>query len=57
MFKGRNVEQKRDLVHELTQAFVKAAGGNAASVHVVLTDVDKGDWGSGGELCSDKFPD
>ena len=57
MFKGRSVEQKRALVRELTDAFVGAAGGNTDSVHVVITDVDKSDWGSGGQLCSDKFPD
>ena len=54
MFKGRDDDQKRALVRELTDAFVRSAGGTAASVHVVLTDVDKSDWGSGGVLCSDK---
>jgi len=44
-------------VRELTDAFVNAAGGTPESVNVVITDVDKSDWGSGGELCSDKFPD
>ena len=57
MFKGRSVDQKRVLVKELTDAFVKAAGGTPESVHVVITDVDKSDWGSGGALCLDKFPD
>lgn len=57
MFTGRSEEQKRALVHDLTKAFVGAAGGNPDSVHVVITDVDKGNWGSGGQLCSDKFPD
>ena len=54
MFAGRDVTQKRALVRELTDAFVNAAGGTSESVHVVITDVDKGDWGSGGVLCSDK---
>lgn len=49
-------EQKRHLVQELTTIFVKVAGGNPQTLHVVTTDVEKGDWGSGGELCSDKFP-
>lgn len=57
MFSGRSVAQKRALVRDLTEAFVGAAGGNPDSVHVVITDVDKSDWGSGGQLCSDKFPD
>tara|TARA_X000001036_G_scaffold417783_1_gene436054 strand:+ start:820 stop:1014 length:195 start_codon:yes stop_codon:yes gene_type:complete len=57
MFAGRTEQQKRALVRELTDAFVNAAGGTPESVNVVITDVDKSDWGSGGELCSDKFPD
>jgi len=57
MFKGRTVEQKRNMIKEVTQAFVRTCGGSAAAVHVVITDVDKSDWGSGGELCADKFPD
>ena len=57
MFAGRTEKQKRALVRELTDAFVNTAGGTPESVNVVITDVDKSDWGSGGELCSDKFPD
>ncbi len=57
MFTGRTEQQKRVLVRELTDAFVNAVGGTPESVNVVITDVDKSDWGSGGELCSDKFPD
>ena len=57
MFAGRTEQQKRVLVRELTDAFVNAVGGTPESVNVVITDVDKSDWGSGGELCSDKFPD
>ena len=57
MFAGRTEQQKRVLVRELTDAFVNVAGGTPESVNVVITDVDKSDWGSGGELCSDKFPD
>ena len=57
MFAGRTEQQKRALVRELTDAFVNAAGGTPESVNVVITDVDKSDWGSGGELCSDKFQD
>ena len=57
MFEGRDVEQKRNLVREVTRAFVDTAGGSADAVQVVITDVPKSDWGSGGVLCSDKFPD
>ena len=57
MFKGRSEAQKRALVRDLTDAFVGAAGGNPESVQIVITDVEKSDWGSGGQLASDKFPD
>jgi len=57
MFKGRSQEQKRALVRELTDGFVRTAGGRAEAIQVVITEVDKEDWGSGGELAIDKFPD
>ena len=57
MFTGRTQEQKRELAKELTTAFVKVAGSSPQNVHVIMTDVNKGDWSTGGELCSDKFPD
>ena len=57
MFTGRSDEQKKEMVKALTNAFVETAGGTPASVHIVVTDVDKSNWGSGGEMCSDKFPD
>ena len=57
MFAGRTEQQKRVLVRELTDAFVNAASGSPENVNVVITDVYKSYLGSGGELCSDKFPD
>lgn len=54
MFKGRTVDEKRALVKELTEGFVRAAGGRREGVHVVLTEVEPVDWGVGGELCSDR---
>ena len=56
MFKGRTAEQKRALVAELTDAFVRAAGGTPQSVQIVLVDVDKENWAAGGQLFSDKSP-
>jgi len=57
MFEGRSVEQKRELVKELTQAFVRAAGGTTDAIHVVITDVSKENWGLGDTLAVDKYPD
>ncbi len=55
MFSGRNRDQKRQLIKELTDSFVQTCGGALESVTVVITDVEKEDWGSGGELCADKY--
>lgn len=54
MFAGRTAEQKRALVKELTEAFVRAAGGTPESVQIVLTDVEKENWAGAGVLYSDK---
>lgn len=57
MFEGRSVAQKRELVRELTDTLVRVCGNSPASIYVVIEDVKKENWGAGGELCSDKFPD
>jgi 4-oxalocrotonate tautomerase len=57
MFKGRNREQKRALVKELTDGFIRACGGKPESVQIVIADVDKEDWGVAGVLMADKYPD
>jgi len=54
MFKGRTADQKRALAQELTDAFVRTAGGNAGSNNVMITEYDKQDWAKGGQLYSDK---
>lgn len=54
MFEGRTQEQKRELVRELTRAFVNTCGGRPEGIHVVLREVSKEDWGVGGELAVDK---
>ncbi len=56
MFEGRTTDQKRALAKELTDAFVKTAGGTPESVHIVMTDVAKDDWAVAGKLCSDPAP-
>jgi 4-oxalocrotonate tautomerase len=57
MFKGRRRDQKRALVKELTEAFVRTCGGKPDGLQIVITDVEKGDWGGGGELMADRYPD
>lgn len=55
MFPGRTHEQKQKLVEALTDAFVETAGGTPESVFVVLTDVEKENWGVAGHLMSDRL--
>jgi 4-oxalocrotonate tautomerase len=57
MFKGRSREEKRSLVRELTETFVRVAGGKPESVTIILQDVDKEDWAAAGALMVDKYPD
>jgi 4-oxalocrotonate tautomerase len=57
MFRGRSREQKRLLIRELTEAFVRVAGGKPESVTIVVHDIEKEDWGAAGALMADKYPD
>jgi 4-oxalocrotonate tautomerase len=57
MFRGRSREQKRLLVRELTDTFVRIAGGKPESVTIILQDVDKEDWGAAGALMVEQYPD
>jgi 4-oxalocrotonate tautomerase len=50
MFAGRDREQKRKLVKALTDAMVETTGASRDAVWVVINDVEKEDWGFGGEL-------
>jgi len=57
LFEGRSVDQKRQIVEELTKTMCDITGGNPSAVQVMIRDVPKSNWGFGGELCSDLFPD
>lgn len=54
MYKGRDREKKRALVKALTEAFVSTCGSTPDQVHIVLKEVDKEDWGVGGQLVVDR---
>ena len=57
MFEGRSVDQKRELVEVLSKETARITGCDVSSIYVVIEDVKKENWGAGGELCLDKFPD
>jgi 4-oxalocrotonate tautomerase len=56
MFEGRTPEQKKNLVKALTQACVETLGTRPEAVDILLFDIKKSEWATGGELWSDKKP-
>ena len=54
MFEGRTPEQKRALVAAITEACVKTIGASPESVDIVLFDIARQNWASGGVLWSDR---
>jgi 4-oxalocrotonate tautomerase len=56
MLTGRSRDQKRALVKELTDAFVRTCGGKPEGLQIVIQEVVKEDWGVGGALVVDMHP-
>lgn len=54
MLEGRTPEQKTVLVKALTQAVVESLGSKAESVDVVLFDIARQNWATGGVQWSEK---
>lgn len=52
MFPGRTDAQKRALIEEMTEAFVRTCGGNREGVWVVIQEVEPAHWGIGGRALS-----
>ena len=50
----RTQEQKRDLARELTEAFIRTCGGDKDAIKILITEVDKNNWASGGVITADK---
>lgn len=57
MWEGRSLDKKRELVETLTADMARIAECDPASIYVVISDIKKENWGAGGELCSEKYPD
>ena len=53
MFEGRTPEQKKSLVEKVTQAAVDALGCQPDSVDIIITDIKKENWATGGKLWSE----
>ncbi len=53
LFEGRTVEQKRAFVKAVTEATVDTLGASAESVDIIIEDVKRENWSTGGKLWSD----
>lgn len=54
MWQGRTVEQKKQLVKGITDAFA-AIGTDKEQVTVIIKDNPKYNWGQGGKLASEEI--
>jgi 4-oxalocrotonate tautomerase len=52
LLEGRTPEQKDNLVKALTQAVVDTLGSKPESVDILLYDIKRADWATGGVLWS-----
>jgi 4-oxalocrotonate tautomerase len=56
LLEGRTPEQKTALVQALTQAVVDSLGSKAESVDIVLFDIPRQNWATGGVQWSEPRP-
>ena len=53
MLEGRTVEQKKKLAQEITRVTVEVLGGSPEAVDILITDVKRENWATGGKLWSE----
>jgi 4-oxalocrotonate tautomerase len=53
MFEGRTLEQKRAFAKAVTEAAVATLACKPESVDIIIQEVKKVDWATGGKLWSD----
>ncbi|WAW11226.1 4-oxalocrotonate tautomerase [Oxalobacter vibrioformis] len=53
LLEGRTLEQKRHFVKAITDAAAKTLDCNPGSIHVIIHEIRKEDWATGGKLWSD----
>ena len=54
MMEGRTIEQKKKLVAEITRVSVEVLGGSPESVDILITDIKRENWSTGGVLWSER---
>ena len=50
MLEGRTLEQKKKLVEEITRVSVEVLGGTPQMVDILIVDVKRENWATGGKL-------
>lgn len=50
MLEGRTIEQKKRLVEAITRVTVEVLGGTPDAVDILITDVKRENWATGGIL-------
>ena len=56
IMEGRTIEQKKKLVEEITRVTVEVLGSSPDSVDILITDVKRENWATGGKLWSEPRP-
>jgi len=56
MWEGRTPEQKEKLIQSITRAFEESLGTKPESLHIVIHDVPRTNWGSKGQQASKATP-
>mgnify|MGYP001574991061 CR=1 FL=1 len=54
LFEGRTLDQKRKLVEEITRVTSEVLGSAPESVDIIITDVKRENWATGGKLWSEQ---
>ncbi len=54
--KGATRAQKAEIVKAFTDTLVRVLGKNPQNAHIVIQEIEREDWGHGGELVADKAP-
>ena len=54
LFEGRSVEEKRKLVEAHTRVTTEVLGSSPESVDIVITDIKRENWATGGKLWSER---
>jgi len=53
MLEGRTVEQKKKLAEAITRVSVEILGGAPDAVDIIISDIKRENWATGGKLWSE----